>query len=315
MKTPLISIVISVYNGGDKLGATLNSLVNQSFQDFELIIIDDGSTDNSSNIIDMYAAKDDRVRVISHANVGLTKSLMIGIRNAKGRYIARQDSGDISHPKRLEKQIDYLCCNPEVKLLGTLYNIVANGSVVDTVHYPTDSDDIRTSIHRYNCFMHGSLMFDKQAYFDIGEYREEYKCSQDYELCIRFTKKYKTANLPDALYDYDVNVGSITFTKLDDQAYYALLARCLHYYEDISSGGIEKIMNSYKYQISLGYMYWIGIVNKFDADAALSIMRKFIDDKYTPIERLFLIIVLNIRGLVSFHKLLNDHYKSKLTLQ
>lgn len=313
MSSPLVSIVMSVYNGGDKLKATLDSLVNQTYRDFECIVINDGSTDSSREILEMYSAKDSRIIVISHENLGLTKSLIVGIRHANGKYIARQDSGDISHPLRLEKQSEFLKFNPEIKMVGTRFNIVANGKIIDTNHYPTDNAEILSSIRRYNCFQHGTMFFEKKAYFDIGEYREEYRCSQDYELCIRFTKKYATANLPDILYDYDVDINSITFLKLDDQAYYAQLARCLHYYEDIGADGMVKTITDYKYNILLGHLHWIGIVIKYDNAVAVSLTR-YVISKYFKRTKIVLILLMKIYGCGMLIDLLRNYCIAKLKL-
>ena len=113
---PLISVVMSVYNGEKYLKRSIDSILNQTFKDFEFIIINDGSTDKSLEIIKSY--DDDRIVLIDQENKGLTKSLNIGIKTASGKYIARQDADDVSLPDRLKKQVDFLEVREDVVLLG-----------------------------------------------------------------------------------------------------------------------------------------------------------------------------------------------------
>jgi len=238
MTTPELSVVMSVYNGASRLADSLESITNQTYRDYEFIIVNDGSTDNSLEIINTYAARDERVRVFSHENMGLAGSLNRGIQKARGRLIARQDAGDVSHPTRLELQLAYLAANPHLQILGTQFNYVVNGSVVDTTRFPCSCNDIRMTMPNSCCILHGTAIFDKVAFWDVGGYRKEYKCAQDYELWIRFTDKYAAENLTEILYDYHIETTSTTFSRLVDQVYFAHFARWSHYYDRLGPAEI-----------------------------------------------------------------------------
>src|ERR1700720_4672159 len=118
MKSAPISVVMSVFNGEAFLGQAIESILDQSFLDFEFLIVDDGSTDSTPKIISDYAHRDKRLRVVTHDNKRRAESLNIGIGLASGRYIARMDADDVALPPRLEKQIEFMEQNPEVGVLG-----------------------------------------------------------------------------------------------------------------------------------------------------------------------------------------------------
>src|SRR5215831_13102998 len=125
---PCVSVVLPVYNGEKYLAEALDSILQQTFNDYELIVIDDGSTDRSSAIIESYVKKDRRVIVHRQDNCGLIMSLNQGSSLARGKYIARMDADDVSLPQRLEKQLDYLEQRPDIGLLGTwIQDIGPNG--------------------------------------------------------------------------------------------------------------------------------------------------------------------------------------------
>jgi len=282
MSIPEISVVMSVYNGGSRLKETLDSITEQSFNDYEFIIVNDGSTDGSLDIIRDYAESDSRVKIVSHENMGLAGSLNKGVRLASGRYIARQDSGDVSHPARFERQLSYLKTNPQLKVLGTQFNYIANGKVLDTLRFPRTYEEIRQALPNYCCILHGSAMFDKDAFLDVGGYRKEYRCAQDYELWMRFTASYPAENLQEILYDYHIETTSTTFTRLVDQVHYAQLARLLHFYGQI---GADRIRNEYLHsdkEIRLGYLHWANVVLSQDKALSLRLLEEVLADRYSP---------------------------------
>ncbi len=129
-ENPKVSVIMSVYNGDKYLREAIESILNQTFTDFEFIIVNDGSTDNSLEIIESY--DDERIKTINNKkNIGLTKSLNKALKFAKGKYIARQDADDVSLPNRFEKQVEYLDSHPEVALVGTsVYLIDENGKII-----------------------------------------------------------------------------------------------------------------------------------------------------------------------------------------
>lgn len=210
MKTaPLVSVVMSVYNGEKYLRESIESILNQTFTDFEFIILDDGSVDDTKNIIKNY--KDDRIVLISHENQGLVSSLNKGIKMAKGKYIARQDADDISMTNRLQKQVEHLERYPETELLGTCFRYIDEQSKTTgaSVILPTRSLDLKARMLFSNAFGHGTTMFSKSVFNQVGGYREKYGANEDFDLWRRIAYGYTIANLPDILYSYRVNPEGI----------------------------------------------------------------------------------------------------------
>jgi glycosyltransferase involved in cell wall biosynthesis len=182
-----ITVLMSVYNGERFLKESILSILNQSFKDFEFIIIDDGSTDNSKNILKEFSILDKRIRLINKKNSGLTKSLNLGISMARGEWIARIDDDDISAPQRLEIQYSYAKLNKSLALIGsnfTLINLL--GSESKFCKYPRQHNQLKELlIKKKKCFPHSSFFINSKIVKKINGYNERIKRSQDYELCLR----------------------------------------------------------------------------------------------------------------------------------
>lgn len=198
---PKISVIMSVYNGQKYLKEAIESILNQTFKDFEFLIINDGSTDKTPEILEKYKRQDRRIKIINNAkNIGLTKSLNKGINIARGEYIARMDADDISLPERLEKQINFLDSHSEIGLLGAAYfEINEKGEIIGKKIFPVSDQELRKRLIRFNPFFHASIMIRKKILNEVGGYNEEIKRAQDYELWFRIAKKTKIANLPEPL--------------------------------------------------------------------------------------------------------------------
>jgi glycosyltransferase involved in cell wall biosynthesis len=221
---PIISVVMAVYNSEKYVREAVDSILSQTFRDFEFIIINDGSTDRTQEILESY--NDPRVILTHQKHMGLTKSLNKGIALAKGKYIARQDADDISLPARLEKQIEFLELHTDIALLGTAAQIIdIGGFYLKTVKYPTNHSSLRIAINHSNHFWHGSVMFRRQNFLELGGYQEILFTSQDYDLWLRFVEKFKVANLSDPLYKYRLNYLSLSFKKIVYQRRLAIFAR------------------------------------------------------------------------------------------
>jgi len=227
MPKPTISVVMSVYNGKPYLSEAIESILNQTFSDFEFIIINDGSTDDSWQIIKQYAEKDKRIIPITQENIGLTKSLNKGIRVAKGKYIARQDADDISLNERFEKQYDYLKKNQNITFVGCLCEVINNcGNVLykgKDKHF--SKRGLKKFLSRNNLFMHGEVMFKKSNVVNVGMYREHFQYAQDYDLWLRLIHNYDFVIIPQILYRYRLISESISVSKYESQKYYAELAK------------------------------------------------------------------------------------------
>lgn len=202
---------MSVYNGEKHLRTAVDSILGQSFKDFEFIIIDDGSADKSLDILREFQQKDKRIKIVSRENKGLTVSLNEGINLAQGEYIARMDADDISLPKRFEEQINFLGNNKDVVLCGTWAKIIdENGVELGDYKTPTTNEEIKKNIIFHNPFIHPSVIFKKEIIKTVGLYSEKIKYAQDYEYWLRIVKRNKVANLSDFLLKYRIMKKSMT---------------------------------------------------------------------------------------------------------
>lgn len=198
MNAPVVSVVMSVYNGEKYLREMLESILNQTYKNFEFIIIDDGSTDNTIEILKSF--KDPRIKIFHQENMGLTKSLNKAIKLSKGKYIARIDVDDIASPTRLEKQVNFLDSNPEIGIVGSfVFCIDEISKTTQKMVLPIYDNKIRKELIKTNVFIHGSVMIRKKVFEEVGYYNEAFKYVQDYELWGRIAKVYKLHNLPEVL--------------------------------------------------------------------------------------------------------------------
>lgn len=219
MKNPAISVVMSVYNSHEYLAEAIESIISQTFTNFEFIIINDGSSDSSLDIIKSYMRKDDRLVLISRENKGLPVSLNEGIALAKGKYIARMDADDIALPERLQKQYNFMVSNPKVDVCGSFAQFIGASSRV-AKPYTTHKD---ISIHAlFACPMVHPTVMAKKSFFSIL-YNVDYFKAQDYELWTRgITQGYVFANINQVLILYRVRPGA---NSSSEQVFFSEKAR------------------------------------------------------------------------------------------
>ena len=217
MVSPKVSVVMSVYNGMPYLRDAVESILNQTLHDFEFIIIDDGSTDGTSQLIKDYASCDPRIVILENdENIGYSRSLNKGFARACGSYIARQDADDISLPDRFEKQLAYFDRHPDVGLLGTRPIFIdENDEIIQDSSYIFVSrpEDIPSRLMDNNCIHHGSIMVRKEIIDQVGFYKVELEPSEDYDLWLRISEISKIANLEEGLYKYREHKQSISSKK------------------------------------------------------------------------------------------------------
>ncbi|VAX19847.1 Glycosyltransferase [hydrothermal vent metagenome] len=222
--SPVVSVVMSVYNDEWYVREAVDSVLTQTFDSFEFIIIVDGSTDDTPNIIQSY--DDDRLKIIAQENTGLTKALNRGLGVAKGMYIARQDADDFSHPERLEKQVSFLNKKPHIAMTGCWATLVdEDGETIKSLQLAADPEKIVETLGNENQFVHGSMMIRKDALENVGGYREEFRYSQDYDLALRMSEQYKLANLKEELYMRRHQAAMLSIQKQELQQAYCDLAR------------------------------------------------------------------------------------------
>ncbi len=190
---------MSVYNAERYLRKAIESMLNQTFRDFEFLIINDGSTDSSVEILKSY--RDPRIKIINNKkNIGLAKSLNKGLQVARGEYIARHDSDDISLPKRFEKQVEFLDSNSQTALVGSWAEVIDEFEEPKEVwHSLSQPHLLRWKLLFKNQFAHCAAMFRKSAVMQMGGYSEELSSAQDYDLWSRISFSWEVANIPEVL--------------------------------------------------------------------------------------------------------------------
>lgn len=196
---PEVSVVMPIFNQESFLKEAVKSILDQTFKNFEFLVLNDGSTDNSLKIIKSF--KDKRIKIFQNKKrQGLARGLNFLIKKAKGEYIARMDGDDISLPGRLRDQVGFLEKNPQIVLVGSWAKIInEKGEVIGEFKYPTRYAAIRKIILSNNPFIHPSVMFRKKIFKKLGGYDEKLFYSQDYDLFLRLVIKYPCANIPKCL--------------------------------------------------------------------------------------------------------------------
>jgi glycosyltransferase involved in cell wall biosynthesis len=205
MTKPVITVLLTVFNAGRFFEPSIRSILQQTFRDFEFLIVDDASTDGSREVAQAWATKDARIRVIRNAeNKGQTACLNQGLQLAQGRWIARQDADDVSHPSRLARQHQFLAERPDIVLLGTAGRIInEQDRLTGLLDVPLSQRGITWTAPFLNPFVHTAVVFRADIIRDeFGGYNPAYRISQDYDLWTRVIATHESANLPQRLVCY-----------------------------------------------------------------------------------------------------------------
>ena len=236
MKQVNVSVLLPVYNAGDTLAQAIKSILNQTLPDFELLIIDDASTDDSAVVIRQYASQDSRIKPIFHnVNQGLTATLNEGLNLAQSDYVARMDQDDESLPNRLQVQWDYLQAHPDIVVAGSfVYHMGTQPEYDRLVELPIENSQIQETLKQYNCLYHPSVMMRRNPILAIGGYRPEFKNAEDYDLWLRVSKVYQLANIPQPLLRYRFSLQGMTLSRKWEQLFYVYLAQSAHQIEPYS---------------------------------------------------------------------------------
>jgi len=209
---PKISVLMPAYNAEKYIGEAIESILNQTFKDFEFIIIDDCSTDKTWEIIQDYAKSNDRIKSYQNeVNLKLALTLNKGIDYCNSKYIARMDADDYSYPDRLGKQFNFMENNPEIGVSGGSMNVCDQFlNVKSSREYNLTDPEIRKNIFRYSPFSHPLVIIRKEAFEELGKYDANFNPAEDYELWFRIGESYKLGNLKDCLLKYRVVEKSMT---------------------------------------------------------------------------------------------------------
>lgn len=222
---PKVSVVIPAYNAEKFIGEAIVSILNQDFSHFELLIIDDCSTDSTSEIVHKLQKSDSRIRLISNSrNLGVGRTRAVGVDNAKGEFIAWMDADDLSEPTRLSSQIAVLENDVEIGVVGGFIQFFEGGVVGKTRRYATDDEGLRARIFRQNPVAFPAATFRASVYEVIGNFESLRQC-EDLEMLLRVGTRFKFANVNQVLVRYRTSESSLTKANLRKMEFLAILLR------------------------------------------------------------------------------------------
>lgn len=243
-----VTILMAVYNGEKYIKQAIDSILNQTYTNFELLIINDGSTDNSQKIIDSY--KDTRIRSVQQKeNLGTADSLNHGLKYINTKYTRRHDADDISRPDMLEAQMQFISDHPEIKFVGTrIANMTENGKVAYNFCYPKIEEFNEHKNHLvvtrdmfgpYSPIIHGTVLGLTSIFKEMGGYRNFFITSEDNDLWLRIIEKYQFAVLKGVYYYYRINDSSIMKVQQSSVQFY--WERCLKFADERLTKGSDLI--------------------------------------------------------------------------
>ena len=228
---PQVSVIMSVFNGGRYLREALESILTQDGVTLELIVVNDGSTDESAAILAEYALQDKRIRVVDQPNSGLTAALILGCSHAQGEFIARQDADDLSMPGRLRHQVCALDADASLVFVSSAAQGVGpNGEAMEIVNRPVDPVVATHQLlyEKTGPPAHGSVMMRRSSYGAVGGYRPEFYFAQDSDLWLRLGRLGKLMYLSDVLYSWRVSPGGISTVQHGFQWQFGDLGQACH---------------------------------------------------------------------------------------
>lgn len=224
--SPLVSVIMPAYNAEKYIGEAIESILNQTYKNFEFIIIDDASSDETTDIIKNFQKKDKRIILVKNReNIGVTKSLNKALRRARGKYIIRMDADDFAYPNRFAQQVALMERHPDVVVSGCYIEVCDKDLKTKYIRkYHPDDKSIRRHIFRYSPFAHPATIW-KARILKKEQYDERIVVSQDYELYFRVGTMGKFMNLPKSLLKLRIHDTSVSATKSDFQLKNTVLIR------------------------------------------------------------------------------------------
>lgn len=293
MKSPAVSVVMSVLNGEDFLAEAIESILGQTLRDFEFVIIDDGSTDRTAEILSEYATRDRRVQVFRHPNEGRAESLNWGTRLATGRYIARMDADDVALPHRLKDQAELMDARPELGLVGGALEFISRDRrSLGTVRPPVEDSILRTDMRHCNPFYHPTVMMRKEVAVAAGGYRRALRDADDYDLFLRIAERSKMANLAHPILLYRIHSNQASITKMAHQALCILAGRAaaslrrrgspdpLWDVEEVTAELVQKLgisAEEIRQEAMKEHVYWMPLLADADPDSALQLIHRLLE--------------------------------------
>lgn len=270
---PLVTIVMTVYNAGKFLKPAIDSILSQTYKNFEFIIINDGSTDNSEKVIKSYV--DPRIRFINQTNHGLAYSLNKGFSLARGEFIARMDQDDISLPSRLEKELQLIALDPTIGVVGTFFTYIdeETSSPSITITMPTLDIDLKRTLYLVNPFGHGSTMIRKTAWEQAGGYRTDYGPTEDNILWATIADNWAFRVIPEVLYWYRINTRGMSALRNAEQQEFAKKIINEQWEKPFIRKGIRQTVTDGRYYKRMNSLFSEHVYNQY-LGQQFSIMRK-----------------------------------------
>jgi glycosyltransferase involved in cell wall biosynthesis len=224
------TFLLPVYNGAPTLRGAIESVLAQDDPDFELLVLDDASSDGSATLADAYRRRDSRVVVVAHErNAGLASTLNEGLERARNEFVLRMDQDDISLPSRLRVQLAYLDAHPGIAVVGSwVFHMGARPEDDRLVELPSTPHEVAVRLQRENCIYHPSVALRRSVVLGAGGYRSEFKNAEDYELWLRLAHEHDLANVREPLLRYRFSLGGMTLSRKWEQLYYVHLAQAVH---------------------------------------------------------------------------------------
>jgi glycosyltransferase involved in cell wall biosynthesis len=218
MQTLPVSVVLVVRNVDRFLGEAIESILSQTFKDFEFIIVDFGSTDRSKDIVLSCAAKDSRILFHEIPTCGLAEARNVGCSRARGRYIAVMDADDVSLPERLMVEVEFMEKHPEVGFLGGASEwIDVAGKSLQKEYFPAENDEIKSALVTHSPFCAPTTLIRKEAFTFVGGYRPAFAPAEDYDLAVRIAEFFQCANLRQVVLRYRIHPYQLTLRKQKEQ--------------------------------------------------------------------------------------------------
>jgi glycosyltransferase involved in cell wall biosynthesis len=223
-----VSVIMAAYNGEAYIEKSVQSILGQTFKNFEFIIVDDGSTDGTVDKIQQI--DDPRVRIVRQSNQGQASALITGIQAAKGGLIARLDQDDCSLPDRLLRQVEFMNGNPKVNLCGTRFKEKYGENLfTQRVYFAQTNAEIKKVISFYNPFAHSAVMFRRDAYFQVGGYDKNFTICMDYDLYVRLMEVGEVYNMEEVLTVILMNKKSFSMRRSRSKTLEGMQIRCRAY--------------------------------------------------------------------------------------
>ncbi|MEM9417716.1 MAG: glycosyltransferase family 2 protein [Planctomycetota bacterium] len=224
-KIPELSVLMAAYNAERYVAETLRSVLSQTYEDFELVIVDDGSTDGTAQILEAFATSDPRVRVITGPNAGVPQAANVGLAACRGEFVARIDADDIAKPRRFEVQLQYMK-DHDLVACGTWHDFIdEHGRLLKLLETPVDDATIQDmALRGHGSICNPTSMFRRQALVDLGGYSEDMPVAEDLDCWLRLGEVGKLGNVPECLGQYRLHSTSISERKCIAQREHARIA-------------------------------------------------------------------------------------------